>query len=101
MSPIDALIQYYTMVPHLHGRSVALRTFMTFSVAFFAFTLLHLCTNRREFIPETRIRYTGNVISDNYNYHIRSYKEGIRLGYYTKDPSKYNNASVCEPYISS
>jgi len=30
-----------------------------------------------------------------------SYKEGLRLGYLTQDPSKFNNASVCVPYISS
>lgn len=43
----------------------------------------------------------NNVNTNHYTYYIRSYKEGIRLGYLTKDPSKFNNASVCEPYISS
>ncbi|CCM02655.1 uncharacterized protein FIBRA_04759 [Fibroporia radiculosa] len=30
-----------------------------------------------------------------------SYIEGVKLGYLTKDPSQYNNASVCDPYYSS
>ncbi|KAJ7230653.1 glycoside hydrolase family 5 protein [Mycena pura] len=28
-----------------------------------------------------------------------SYLEGVRLGYFTKDPSQVHNASVCDPYI--
>ncbi|EFI27326.1 hypothetical protein CC1G_14799 [Coprinopsis cinerea okayama7 len=28
-----------------------------------------------------------------------SYMEGIRRGYFTKDPSKLNNPRVCDPYI--
>ena len=28
-----------------------------------------------------------------------SYLDGIKRGYLTKDPSAYNNASVCDPYV--
>ncbi|KAH9926968.1 glycoside hydrolase family 5 protein [Fomitopsis serialis] len=30
-----------------------------------------------------------------------SYIEGVNLGYLTKDPADYNNASVCAPYLTS
>ncbi|EPT01117.1 hypothetical protein FOMPIDRAFT_70674 [Fomitopsis schrenkii] len=30
-----------------------------------------------------------------------SYIEGVNLGYLTRDPADYHNASVCEPYINS
>ncbi|EGN97012.1 glycoside hydrolase family 5 protein [Serpula lacrymans var. lacrymans S7.3] len=30
-----------------------------------------------------------------------SYLEGLKLGFFTMDPSQYNNASVCDAYINS
>ncbi|KZT69273.1 glycoside hydrolase family 5 protein [Daedalea quercina L-15889] len=30
-----------------------------------------------------------------------SYIEGVNLGYLTKDPADYHNASVCDPYVTS
>ena len=30
-----------------------------------------------------------------------SYLDGVKRGYLTKDPSAYNNASVCEPYVTT
>lgn len=29
-----------------------------------------------------------------------SYLEGVKRGYLTEDPAKFNNASVCDPYIN-
>jgi hypothetical protein len=29
-----------------------------------------------------------------------SYKEALRLGYFTQDPTQYNDPNVCEPYIN-
>jgi hypothetical protein len=30
----------------------------------------------------------------------RDYFEGLAQGFFTKDPSKFNNASVCQPYVT-
>ncbi|KAH6915732.1 glycoside hydrolase family 5 protein [Coprinopsis sp. MPI-PUGE-AT-0042] len=29
-----------------------------------------------------------------------SYKEALRLGYFTQDPSQYNDPNVCDPYVN-
>ena len=33
------------------------------------------------------------------DFFFRSYLEGLRLGYLTQDPSKFNDPNVCDPYL--